>query len=107
MEKSFQVNCCSEGQVQLALVLPNPLVPSFRTGIIEVDYCVMVEIDKSKKLCVEFPVIIGTVPIGQMMSMMMRAPAYSVTQPEIAPPEYQDRVEVVMASAPPDYDDHL
>ncbi|EGT38306.1 hypothetical protein CAEBREN_30558 [Caenorhabditis brenneri] len=111
MEKSFTVNCCSEGQVQLALVLPNPLVPTFRTGIIEVDYVVMVEVEKCEKLRCEFPVTIGTVPIG--MGVVMRGPTYSMIQQDLpveAPPEYQDRVEVVMttnapSAPPPEYDD--
>ncbi|PIC43226.1 hypothetical protein B9Z55_004034 [Caenorhabditis nigoni] len=109
VEKSFEVNCCSEGIIQVALVLPNPLVPSFKTNIIEVDYCVTVEVEKDKKLRVEFPIIVGTSPVGHVMgsaNIGNRSSALSVTQPDLnlliePPPEYQDRVEVTMASAPP------
>ncbi|EFP13155.1 hypothetical protein CRE_07722 [Caenorhabditis remanei] len=105
MEKSFEIKCCSEGEVQLALVLPNPLMPTFQTAILEVDYCIIVEVEEDKKLRCEFPVTIGTVPIGRVMGLA-RAPTYSIVEGDIpllveAPPEYQERVEVVMASAPP------
>ncbi|CAA19461.1 Arrestin C-terminal-like domain-containing protein [Caenorhabditis elegans] len=97
VEKSCHVEFCSNSQINVPLVLPNQLVPSFRTGIIEVDYCIIVDIGENKKLRCELPITVGTIPIG----VFTRPIAYSITE---APPKYENFSQIVedsQASAPP------
>uniref|UniRef100_A0A1I7T7U6 Arrestin_C domain-containing protein n=1 Tax=Caenorhabditis tropicalis TaxID=1561998 RepID=A0A1I7T7U6_9PELO len=106
MDQDFHVRCCSKEEIRLTLVLPNPLVPTFKTGIIEVDYCIMVMLDKEKKLRCELPVTIGTVPIGRQAIVMSMPSFVEPNAPiENVPPQY---TEYELASAPPpEYDEHL
>ncbi|CAI2327341.1 unnamed protein product [Caenorhabditis sp. 36 PRJEB53466] len=68
IEKSVRVECCTDVRVDLVLVVPQPLTPSFHIPILDVDYVVSVEM--GEKLKCEFPLIIGSVPVSQMVSIV-------------------------------------
>uniref|UniRef100_A0A1I7T7V3 Arrestin_C domain-containing protein n=1 Tax=Caenorhabditis tropicalis TaxID=1561998 RepID=A0A1I7T7V3_9PELO len=80
----------TRGQSLLSMKIP-AIVPSFECPIISVDYCISVKLDTDSlfggTLKVEFPLIIGTIPIRQM------APLAGSTVPAVYP--------TVSPSAPP------
>lgn len=74
----------SRGQVVLSMKIP-AIVPSFACPIIGVDYCISVKLETGATfggtLKVEFPLIIGTIPIRQMTPMA----APPATMPTVSP----------------------
>uniref|UniRef100_A0A1I7T7U8 Arrestin_C domain-containing protein n=2 Tax=Caenorhabditis tropicalis TaxID=1561998 RepID=A0A1I7T7U8_9PELO len=75
----------------LSMKIP-AIVPSFECPIISVDYCISVKLDTDSlfggTLKVEFPLIIGTIPIRQMTPLAGSAvPAVYPTVSPSAPPE--------------------
>ncbi|KAF1764863.1 hypothetical protein GCK72_004813 [Caenorhabditis remanei] len=80
----------SKSQVVLSMKIPS-IVPSFQCPIINVDYCISVKLDTNATfggtLKVEFPLIIGTIPIRQL------APTGAAAAPAVMP--------TVSPSAPP------
>lgn len=86
--RNVEVPPRSKGQVTLSMKVP-AIVPSFQCPIIQVDYCISVKVDTASTfggtLKLEFPLIIGTIPIRQMAPMGV-APATMPTVSPNAPP---------------------
>ncbi|EGT38210.1 CBN-ARRD-7 protein [Caenorhabditis brenneri] len=82
--RNIEIAPRTKGQVVLSMKIP-AIVPSFQCPIINVEYCISVKVDTTTTfggtLKVEFPLIIGTIPIRQMM--MGAAPA--VMPPTVSP----------------------
>ncbi|CAO4363753.1 unnamed protein product [Caenorhabditis nigoni] len=88
--RNFDVAPHSRGQVVLSMKIP-AIVPSFTCPIIDVDYCISVKLDTASTfgatLKVEFPLIIGTIPIRQLAPTGAAAPpAVMPTVSPTAPP---------------------
>lgn len=130
--RSLEIAPRTRQQVVLSMKIP-AIVPSFQCPIISVDYCVSVKLDTASTfggtLKVEFPLILGTIPIRQLLPVGATAPPAAMPTVSPAAPPYPVVAEGApyaypaapsapppspgapgappMASAPPSYEESM
>ncbi|CAL2051739.1 unnamed protein product [Caenorhabditis brenneri] len=90
--KNVKVAAKSQGREELRMKIPK-LAPSFQSPLIGVEYCLSVKVDTetslNNTLHVEFPIIIGTVPINSAQTIPEVVPTAPILLAEPEPSSIQ------------------